>query len=250
MDFFTKLLQDNPLPSATKSPSKKSSSKKSSATKSPSLANSRFSAKLSAAKSSAAKSPSANDLDLDSYVTINKWEEDTEPLKNYEAVYKGSERKKLFQNTPLNEAIANYGIIRNKIKFEEVNPPRNSSEKCQKNKKKTCNTPCKWDTLHNWCGDPKLPGFNKKQVQIIDSNSKVLLEELKEAKKIVLEEEEKLALEEEKKIAQFLAEGFRRHSKKRRQSMDKSFALGFLEPKKRMSKKGKNNFKRRSSRTK
>jgi hypothetical protein len=33
--------------------------------------------------------------------------------------------------------------------------------------------------------------------------------------------------------------------------MDNSFALGFLEPKKRMSKKGKNNFrKRRSSRTK
>ena len=31
-------------------------------------------------------------------------------------------------------------------------------------------------------------------------------------------------------------------------SMDKSFALGFLEPKKRMSKKGKNNF--RSSRKK
>jgi hypothetical protein len=246
MDFFTKLLQDNPLPSATKSPSKKSSSKKSSATKSPSLANSRFSTK----SPSPAKSPSANDLDLDSYVTINKWEDDTEHLNEYKAIYKKSERKQLFQNTPLKAAIANYAIIRNKIKFEEVNPPRNSSEKCQQNKKKTCNNPCKWDTLHDWCGDPKLPGFNKKQVQIIDSNSKVLLEELKEAKKIVLEEKEKLALEEEKKIAQFLAEGFRRHSKKRRQSMDKSFALGFLEPKKRMSKKGKNNFKRRSSRTK
>jgi hypothetical protein len=240
--------------SVAKSPSAKSPSATSPSAKSPSLANSRFSAKSPSAKSPSKKSPSATSRLKSQTVEKKPSDELFKKLKILFDDYTEAKTTELETKKTLDEELTNY--------FDNYDRETMDNGRVVVRKKNKYNPLTIRETFEA-DGNKVLPPTQKQTItdkEFIKNGQKKYCNVLKQSdtKKTLLLKflkknfNEKYNTTFNRMFADILKKGG--EAKAIRgicKSMDNSFALGFLEPKKRMSKKGKNNFrKRRSSRTK